>query len=150
MHHEIRDLIDDVVDAIVHDLTPGCLTVERRESLGGDFIVWITPKAKESAPVVVSHSGDAASVFVEVGEATTLELQDRVTGLLRDELSDVLSTVVRTGLKERTWWHGRTLVYSEAEFRFSHYQPGEISAQFGSRRLLSRAEVRERRYLPYE
>ncbi|HEX2274000.1 MAG TPA: hypothetical protein VHG90_09020 [Acidimicrobiales bacterium] len=148
MRRDIRDLIDDVVDAVVHDLTPGCVTVEQRGSPGRDLVVSIVPNVKESSPVIISYSGDDPIVFVEVGEATTIELYE--PNVLREGLYDVLSTVVKNGFVERTWWHGGTLIYSEAELAFSKIQPGKISAQFGRRELLCQADMRERRYLPYE
>lgn len=123
----------------------------REERLGeSEFVVKVQPRASAASPVTVSMI-DAApeSVFVEVGEASTVELSMGNEGRLREELRAVLSAVTRHGLTERTWRHQGSIVKSEAHIEGEGLELGPFTAQFNQLRLIPSAEIVDRQFSPY-
>lgn len=121
------------------------------ERLGdSELVVTMQPRASAASPITVSLL-DAApeSVFVEVGEASTVELSMPNEGRLREELRAVLSAVTRHGLTERTWRHRGSIVKSEAHIEGEGCELGPITAQFNQLRLIQSAEIVDRQFSPY-
>lgn len=115
-----------------------------------EFVVTVQPRASAASPITVSvlHAAPE-SVFVEVGEASTVELSMRNESGLRDELRAVLSAVTRHGLTERTWRHRGFIVKSEAYIEGEGRELGPFTSQFKQLRLIQSAEIADRQFSPY-
>lgn len=147
---QLRSLIREVIDQVLGTLRHGCAVV-REERLGDtEFVVTVQPRTSMASPVTVSLI-DAApqSLFVQVGEASTVELSMGTDTRLREELHAVLSAVTRHGLTERTWRHQGSIVKSEAHIEGEGHELGPFTAQFNQVRLLNSAEIVDRQFSPY-
>ena len=118
---DYRRLVRQVVEDVLHGLPPGAANVREEQRGENETVIILAPRAPGAAPVSVSHIGDAPdSVFVEVGEASVVELFKPHEGLVRDQLAAVLTEVTRRGFTERTW---RTAARSSRRRSTSREQP---------------------------
>ncbi len=147
----MRDTILEVVANVMTQLPPDIATATQElGSLEEGITVTLRPRLRNASPIIISSGPHAQSVFVEMGEATTVELTGRDAGLLERELLDVLTAITKKGFVERTWRHEGTVIQSEANLPLGSGRSGQVSSQFGRRGLLAVSDVFERRFLPYE
>ena len=96
---DYRRLVRQVVEDVLHGLPPGAANVREEQRGENETVIILAPRAPGAAPVSVSHIGDAPdSVFVEVGEASVVEVFKPHEGLVRDQLAAVLTEVTTRSL----------------------------------------------------
>ena len=143
----MRQVIDEVLDA----LPQGSAVLREEQSGDSELVLTVQPRASAASAVTVTLLDVAPdSVFVEVGEASTVELSTPNETRLAGQLRAVLTAVTRQGLTERTWRHQGSIVKSEARIQSEGGELGPFTAQFGLVRLIRSAEVADRRFSPYE
>ncbi len=73
-----RDLILDVVETVIPELPPGCTTVTKEYGVSEEEVtVTLQPRSGNASRIMIGSGPHARSVFVELGEATTVELTER-------------------------------------------------------------------------
>jgi hypothetical protein len=70
----IADLILDVVKTVILQLAPGCTTLTEENGTSEDEItITLQPRSGTASRIIISTGPHAQSVFVELGEATTID-----------------------------------------------------------------------------
>ena len=146
----LGDVILGVVDEVIPLLALGSTTVMKERGTSSEEVaVTFQPGSGNASPIVISTGPHALSVFVEIGEATTVELTEQKEALLRQELLELLTSITEHGFTERTWRFEGEIVHSEAEIPLKSGQIKRPSSQLGRRRLRPFSNVVERTFLPY-
>ena len=151
MSTQLRSFVRQVIDEVLGALPQGSAVLREEQSGDSELVVTVQPQASAASPVTVTLLDDAPdSVFVEVGEASTVELSTPNETGLGDQLRAGLTAVTRQRLTERTWRHQGSILKSEARIQSEGGELGPFTAQFGLARLIPSAEVADRRFSPYE
>ncbi len=146
-----RDVISSVVQEVVAQLPAGSTTLKHEKGDSDRSItVWLEPRSGDASNVIISgYAAAPQSVFVEVGEATTVEVTDPSSERLQDELKEVLRAITERGFVERVWRHEASIIQSQADITFQG-RTRRYSSFFRGGRTQETQQPVERRFGPYE
>lgn len=132
-------------------LAPGAAAVHEEQRSEHEIVLTLEPRAAEASRLAVSHIDAASrSVFVELEEASTVEVWEADKELARPQLMTLLTVATQVGFIERTWRHGGTILKAEVDFTEAAPALGPSTSYFGPERLLASADIVVRRFSSYK